>query len=414
MSDSKKNPSPLPDDFSKTAPNIPHSGDAGSSDWEKTNYNTPKFAPQPPADDWGKTAANIPPIKDEPDFNKTYMPSQKAPDWGVTDANIRLPENDFGGEKIGSQTNYGATSPFINLPEAERAKYQNLPPTPTQAAEQKKEEEKGKKGIPAWFWAIAGLLSLFFFAVIVILLVYFFFLRPTGFEIVIQSAPSRAEVWVDNTRWGVTEGDGTLRVPGLKSNELKKLEIRHPNFTCEPREIEGKNGEVVTITARCTQNAVKTPPPPPDCQTFKAGEFEKAQRCANQALDNLKEPYSAEDITKALNLYIINFDVKKYDIKPNDMAFLEKASNYIKKLPASTIIEVGGHTDSDGTDQSNQQLSENRAKSVRDAFVTKFGVNPNMLREKGYGESRPKPNNQNRNPDEKFQNRRIEYTVISK
>jgi hypothetical protein len=63
VSDSKKVPSLPPDDFSKTTPNIPRADDMESSDWEKTNYNTPKFAPQPPADDWGKTVANIQPIK---------------------------------------------------------------------------------------------------------------------------------------------------------------------------------------------------------------------------------------------------------------------------------------------------------------------------------------------------------------
>jgi outer membrane protein OmpA-like peptidoglycan-associated protein len=350
------------------------------------------------------------------------MPSAqnaKTPDWGVTDANIKLPDNDFGGEKIGNHTAYGATSPFIQLPEAERAKYQNLPPTPTQAAEQRRQaEEKEKKGIPGWFWAVGGLLTMFFFAVIVILLVYFFFLRPTSFEIVIQSAPPRSEVWVDTTRWGVTDGDGTIRLQGLRANEVKKIEIKHPGFTCEPREIKGTEGGSETITARCMQTGgtqTSNPPPPPsDCQNFKVGEFDKAQRCANQALDNLKEPYAAEDITKALNMYIINFDVNKFDIKANDMAFLEKASKYIKKLPTTTVIEVGGHTDSDGTDEKNKVLSENRAKSVRDAFVNNFGVNPSMLKEKGYGESRPKPNNQNRTVDEKFQNRRIEYTVLSK
>jgi outer membrane protein OmpA-like peptidoglycan-associated protein len=422
VSDSKKNPSPLPDDFSKTTPNIPRADDVGSSDWEKTNYNTPKFAPQPPADDWGKTVANIPPIKDEPDFNKTYMPSQKAPDWGVTDSNIKLPENDFGGEKIGSQTNYGATSPFINLPEAERAKYQNLPPTPTQAAAQKKEEEqKEKKGIPSWFWAVAGLLSMFFFAVIVILLVYFFFLRPTGFEIVIQSAPPRSEVWVDNTRWSVTEGNGTLVASGLKANELKKIEIRHPNFTCEPREIEGKNGETVTITARCTQNGgtqTTTTATPPlktpqndDCQNIRLGEFDKAERCANAALDALPPApnYTAEQLTKALNIFIINFDSGKYNIPTARMKFLERASTYIKNLPPTTILEVGGHTDDKGKDAANQTLSENRAKTVRDQLI-KFGVRPEALVMKGYGETKPKvPNN---NDDNRFLNRRIEYSVI--
>ena len=414
MSDSKKNPNLPPDDFSKTTPNIPRADDFESSDWEKTNYNA-KFSPQPPADDWGKTMANIPPIKDEPDFDKTFSPSNsaKTPDWGVTDANIKLPNDDFGGgkEDFGNRTNYGATAPFIHLPEAERAKYQNLPPTPSQKAEKEKQEEQKKGGIPGWFWVTAGLLTMFFFALICLFAVYYFLNKPSGFDLVIQGAPSRSKILVDGVEWSVTEGDGNLIARGLEANKKKKIEIKNPGFTCDAREIEGTNGKTETINARCTP--INTPPQP-DCDNFKKGEFEKAKRCANQALDNLKEPYSAEDITKALNMYIINFDVNKFNIKPDDMTFLEKASNFIKKLPPSTVIEVGGHTDSDGTDAKNQVLSENRAKSVRDAFVNKFGVNANMLTEKGYGKSRPRPNNQNRNDDEKFQNRRIEYTVVKK
>ncbi len=425
MSDPKKIPSLPPDDFSKTTPNIPRADDFESSDWEKTNYNS-KFAPQPPADDWGKTVANIPPIKDEPDFNKTYMPSGQNPknaDWGVTDGNIKLPNHDFGDEREsqGNRTNYGATSPFIQLPDAERAKYQNLPPTPTQAAEQKKEDDKQKKGgIPGWFWAVGGLLTMFFFAIIVIMLVYFFFLRPTGFEIVIQSAPSRAEVWVDNTRWSITEGDGTLRAKGLKTNELKKIEIRHPNYTCDPRDIEGKDGETITITAHCTQTSGFQNPtptasvknPPGDCDVPpKLGEFDKAEKCANAALDALKPApnYTADELVKALNIFIVNFESKRYNIPQARMKFLERAATYIKNLPPSTILEVGGHTDERGSDADNQTLSENRAKTVRDALI-KFGVKPEALQTKGYGETKPKV--PNTNDDNRFLNRRIEYSVV--
>ncbi|MBK7707246.1 MAG: OmpA family protein [Acidobacteria bacterium] len=68
---------------------------------------------------------------------------------------------------------------------------------------------------------------------------------------------------------------------------------------------------------------------------------------------------------------------------------MRKRQKYLKKLPETTQIEVGGHTDSDGTDDKNQKLSENRAKSSSRRVVGKYGVNPNMLTEKGYGESRP-------------------------
>lgn len=423
MSDSKKVPNLPPDDFSKTTPNIPRADDIGSADWEKTNYNTPKFAPQPPADDWGKTVANIPPIKEEPDFNKTYMPAPKnsnAPDWGVTDSNIKLPQDDFGGEKAGAQTNYGMTSPFIQLPENERSKYQNLPPTPTEAAEKKKEEEKEKKGgIPGWFWAVAGLLSMFFFAVIVILLVYFIFLRPTGFEIVIQNAQPRSEVWVDNTRWGITEGDGTLRLQGLKSNELKIIEIRHPEWTCEKREIKGNDGETVTINARCekiggpnpTPTQAKSPVSADDCNNIRLGEFDKAERCADAALDALPPApnYTPDELVKALNIFIVNFDKDKYNIPQARMRFLERAAGFIKNLPETTVLEIGGHTDDRNTNEYNMQLSKNRANAVKDVLV-RFGVRPGALETRGYGEDSPKVPNDTE--EHRFFNRRIEYKVI--
>ncbi|NJM52049.1 MAG: OmpA family protein [Blastocatellia bacterium] len=71
------------------------------------------------------------------------------------------------------------------------------------------------------------------------------------------------------------------------------------------------------------------------------------------------------------------------------------------------MIEVGGHTDSDGSDQDNQTLSDNRATSVRNALVAQ-GINSTMLKTKGYGEKQPKDTNDTK--DGKFRNRRIEYT----
>jgi OOP family OmpA-OmpF porin len=75
------------------------------------------------------------------------------------------------------------------------------------------------------------------------------------------------------------------------------------------------------------------------------------------------------------------------------------------------VIEVGGHTDSDGSDAANQALSESRAKAVREALI-KFNVKPEMLTEKGYGESKPIKTNDTE--DGKFQNRRIEYSAVKK
>lgn len=422
MSDPKK--FPPPDDFAKTTPNLPRAEDTGTSDWEKTNYNV-KFSPQPPpADDWGKTVTNIqvPPVSDEPDFNKTYYPSQPAApnaDWGVTNQNIKLPDHDFGGAGRENENPAYGTTPYIRLPDAERVKYQNLPPTPTEAANQKaiEEREQKKEGVPSWFWVAGGLISLFFFAIIAILVYYLWALRPSGFEIVVQNVPGRSEVWIDNqTKWGITDGDGTIRLQGLRAGS-RHIDIKQQGTTCDSRDIDGEDGEVKTITARCVRitdgngnnGGIRTDD---DCKIPPAlGQFDKAERCANLALDKLPPApnFTAEQLTEALNIFIINFDKDKYTIPQSRMKFLERAAGFIKNLPSTTVLEVGGHTDDRNTDEYNQTLSDNRAKAVREALIN-FGVRADALQTKGYGESTPKvPNDSDEN---RFYNRRIEYKVI--
>lgn len=423
MSDSKKIPSPPPDDFSKTTPNInlPKSGGSPQNDWDKTNYN---FPAQPRSDDWGNTVPNYRLDQNDDDFGKTFLPgSQKnnpqSADWGVTQHNIDLSETGFG-ENQGSyggnprqdefsNSGFGATTPYFRLPEAERQKYQNLPPTPTEKAAQAQKEQEEKGGIPGWVWVSAGLMSMFFFAVAVLLLVFFFVMSDTGFEATVKGAPPGSNVLVNGAFWGVTSEDGSIKLPTLKAGETKKIEIVHPSYTCEAREIKGVDGvKPEPIIARCSQVTVKQGE---DCNNIRLGEFDKAERCYNAALDGLPETFTPEDLTKALNILIINFDSGKFDIPPVRLAALQKGANFIKKLPPSVVLEVGGHTDSDGSDASNQTLSENRAKAVKDALI-KFGVNISALETKGYGEAKPKTTNDTN--EGKFYNRRIEYSVLRK
>lgn len=401
-------------DFDKTKPNIPSAYDEIPNDWEKTNH---KYSPQPNNDDWGKTAPNynLNP-DDDADFNKTYMPSNqnpKVPDWGMTQTDMRdNRDDDYGGNKR-NEDGYGVTTPMIRLPEAERIKYQNLPPTPTEEKAKQKEEEEKKGGIPTWLWVSGGLMMLSFFAVVSLFLVWYFFLQKNNFNVILTSVPPGSRVKVDGTDWNVTtERPQELFLPGLKASERKDIEVINPNFTCTKIEnVVGEDGKDQTFRVTCTPKQVVVVPKD-DCKNFKKGEEARSQKCAEDALANLKEPFSADDLAKILSMYIINFASGKFDIPEKNMQFLEKAAGYMKKLPPTSVIEVGGHTDNAGTDENNQTLSNNRAKAVREALVTKFGVTASMLTEKGYGESKPKATNDNE--DGKFQNRRIEYTVISK
>jgi outer membrane protein OmpA-like peptidoglycan-associated protein len=420
VSDSKKIQSLPPDDFSKTTPNInlPKDRLPPTSGWEKTNYN---FPAQPPADDWGNTVANIRPIEtDDSDFGRTYLPgSQKQSppaDWGMTAANINLTDADFGSNQRNFNNSaqedmtagYGVTTPYFRLPETERQKYKNLPPTPTEKAEQERREKEEKGGVPTWVWISGGLMSMFFFAVAVLMLVYFFILSDRGFEATVVQAPPGSRVLVDNYQWNVSSEDGSYKLPSLKAGR-RKIDIVHPNFTCDTLDIEGKDGvNPEPVRARCKPVAVQ---PGEDCNNIRLGEFDKAERCYNAALDGLPDPFTPEDLMKALNILIINFESNKFDIPPVRLAALQKGASFIKKLPPSVVIEVGGHTDSDGSDSANQTLSEKRATAVRDQLV-KYQVNPEVLQTKGYGETQPKTTNETQ--DGKFYNRRIQYSVVKK
>jgi outer membrane protein OmpA-like peptidoglycan-associated protein len=387
-------------------------------DWGKTNYN---FSPRqsPPADDWGKTGVNIhvPRNQPEDDFGKTQIPGQQRNnDYGATQMNINLPRAGYGQEDFGGgggggrqpEQQQGATMPYFQLPESERAKYQNLPPAA--AANPQTEAEKNKKGgIPPWVWAAGGLAALFLFAV-GILLVAWFFLRSNDFELTIKGAPVGSDIYVDKQRWSLSSSEGTYKLPGLKAGEKKIIEIKRAGYNCQPEEIVGENGTPKELVAKCSP--IAQAPPPNECAKITKGDFAKAAKCANEALDNLKEPISVDALLAAMNMYIINFPSGKYDIvKPEDKAFLQKASGYIQKLPPNIIIEVGGHTDNVGNKASNLTLSENRAKAVKTALVG-LGVKDSVLQMRGYGDSKPKVSNDT--DDGKFQNRRIEYSVAGK
>lgn len=138
---------------------------------------------------------------------------------------------------------------------------------------------------------------------------------------------------------------------------------------------------------------------------------EGATKQANEeALRELQVAGSVEDVVRALNISIINFASGKSDIPADAKPILEKAAEILKQQAEGTVIEIGGHTDSDGDDAANMKLSQARADSVKKALVD-LGVKDIMVTAKGYGETASiVPNDTS---DNKFKNRRIEYKTAS-
>lgn len=106
----------------------------------------------------------------------------------------------------------------------------------------------------------------------------------------------------------------------------------------------------------------------------------------------------------------IKFDVNKSDLKPESITIIKQIYQYLQANP-NVNLEIGGHTDSDGADDYNLSLSQQRAESVKKQLV-QMGINSNRLNTKGFGETVPLENKPT--PEAKALNRRVEFTVLGK
>lgn len=103
--------------------------------------------------------------------------------------------------------------------------------------------------------------------------------------------------------------------------------------------------------------------------------------------------------------YGIQFDVNKATLKPESMGTINEFVKMMKQKP-DLKFEIGGHTDSDGTDARNNTLSQERADAVKNQMVN-LGIDANRLTTKGFGSSKPVTDNST--AENKAKNRRVEF-----
>jgi outer membrane protein OmpA-like peptidoglycan-associated protein len=108
-----------------------------------------------------------------------------------------------------------------------------------------------------------------------------------------------------------------------------------------------------------------------------------------------------------VNMSDVLFDTGKYSLKSGAREKLAKIAGILLAYPGLNI-EIDGYTDSVGSDDLNQTLSENRASSVRDYLVNQ-GVTTGAVSSKGFGNSQPVASNDN--SAGRQMNRRVELVV---
>lgn len=105
----------------------------------------------------------------------------------------------------------------------------------------------------------------------------------------------------------------------------------------------------------------------------------------------------------------IQFDYNQATLRPSARESIDRIAAMMKQQ-GTVRLQVEGHTDSDGSNEANQSLSEKRAAAVKAALVAQ-GIAADRLQTKGWGEEKPLVTDDTQ--EAKQQNRRVEFILIS-
>ncbi|MBM3787627.1 MAG: OmpA family protein [Acidobacteria bacterium] len=167
-------------------------------------------------------------------------------------------------------------------------------------------------------------------------------------------------------------------------------------------EAEAARASAMAEAARANQAAAEA-----DRLRKKAEDEKTALR--KQLLDQFNLILETRDSARGLivNMADVLFEFGKFNIRPETREKLARISGIILAHPGLRL-DVEGHTDSIGSDEVNQKLSDNRASTVRD-FLISQGLNADAITARGYGKSQPIL--ENTSAANRQKNRRVEMVV---
>lgn len=140
---------------------------------------------------------------------------------------------------------------------------------------------------------------------------------------------------------------------------------------------------------------------------FYSNKFEVP---ATASYEEIKRNIALKPIEKGARVVLNNifFETGKATLTQESYIELAKAVALLN-TNRKMVIEVGGHTDDVGSDETNMNLSHARAKSVR-TYLVKAGIDTNRLQAKGYGETQPVADNTTE--EGRKVNRRTEFVIL--
>ena len=237
----------------------------------------------------------------------------------------------------------------------------------------------------------------------------------------------RARASIDTAGTAVTQGQNPTYVEGMAEIALRTVQIADAHFGRSIAQSATDSVQRLKLTrqlaaSQARQAALEVARADAEqraaAATARADSLRRAADAANaqleQAMSQLQslvvEMTNLKRTPRGLviSLSDILFDLGQATLKPGAEASVQKISAVLKQYPDHKI-SVEGYTDSTGSAAFNQQLSENRAMTVRDALVT-GGMDSTAISVHGYGKANPVATNAT--ADGRQQNRRVEIVVL--
>ncbi|HEY4176508.1 MAG TPA: OmpA family protein [Kofleriaceae bacterium] len=156
----------------------------------------------------------------------------------------------------------------------------------------------------------------------------------------------------------------------------------------------------------------------PDLDNDKDGIPDKDDKCPNkpETFNKVEDEDGCPDMTIKVEdnkfvLQPIQFKLDSDVILPSSYYIVDEVVKALKDNPDLELMEVQGHTDEQGSDAHNLDLSDRRAASVK-RYLVEHGIDENRLESQGYGETQPKDHHHNQRAY--FINRRVDFLILKR
>ena len=184
-------------------------------------------------------------------------------------------------------------------------------------------------------------------------------------------------------------------------------ELRAAQQAREQAEQERQRAEAARQAALAQQQAAQTQAQQAQLAAQRAEQEREQTR--QQLLQQLNQVMQTRESARGLivNMPDVLFDTGKYTLKPGARERLARVAGILQAYPGLRV-QIEGHTDSTGTPEFNQRLSEQRAQAVQQ-FLETQGVNRDIVTAQGFGQTAPVASNST--AEGRQLNRRVDLVV---